>query len=59
MIQLVNYDVIFSFRYFYRLLSGPELLSSFEKDRAWHVLEDLDLLAMEVGLLGLNKLCFK
>ena len=58
MIQLVNYDVIFSFRYFYRLLSGPELLSSFEKDRAWHVPEELDLLAMEVGLLGLDKLCF-
>ncbi|RVW75875.1 tRNA pseudouridine synthase A [Vitis vinifera] len=34
-------------RYFYRLLSGPEPLSSFEKDRAWHVPEDLDLLAMQ------------
>lgn len=33
--------------YFYRLLSGPEPLSSFEKDRAWHVPEDLDLLAMQ------------
>ncbi|CAH2068706.1 unnamed protein product [Thlaspi arvense] len=32
--------------YFYRLLSGPEPLSTFEKDWAWHVPEDLDLLAM-------------
>lgn len=36
------------FRYFYRLMSGPEPLSTFEKDRAWHVPEELDLLAMEV-----------
>ncbi|KAG8368850.1 hypothetical protein BUALT_Bualt15G0089600 [Buddleja alternifolia] len=33
--------------YFYRLLSGKEHLSSFEKDRAWHVPEKLDLLAMQ------------
>ncbi|KAL0335274.1 UNVERIFIED_CONTAM: tRNA pseudouridine synthase A [Sesamum radiatum] len=33
--------------YFYRLLSGKEPLSTFEKDRAWHVPEDLDLLAMQ------------
>lgn len=34
-------------RYFYRLLSGPEPLSTFEKDRAWHVAEELDLLSMQ------------
>ncbi|XP_049389039.1 uncharacterized protein LOC125853401 [Solanum stenotomum] len=33
--------------YFYRLLSGPESVSSFERDRAWHVPENLDLLAMQ------------
>ncbi|KAJ9174725.1 hypothetical protein P3X46_013339 [Hevea brasiliensis] len=33
--------------YFYRLLSGPEPLSTFEKDRAWHVPEKLDLVAMQ------------
>ncbi|GMP39413.1 hypothetical protein CsSME_00010257 [Camellia sinensis var. sinensis] len=33
--------------YFYRLLSGPEPLSTFEKDRAWHVPEELDILAMQ------------
>ncbi|PWA73116.1 pseudouridine synthase family protein [Artemisia annua] len=33
--------------YFYRLLSGPESLSTFEKDRAWHVPEELDLSAMQ------------
>ncbi|KAL3538507.1 hypothetical protein ACH5RR_001873 [Cinchona calisaya] len=33
--------------YFYRLLSGPEPLSTFEKDRAWHVTEELDLLSMQ------------
>ncbi|PON48770.1 Pseudouridine synthase [Parasponia andersonii] len=33
--------------YFYRLLSGPEPLSTFEKDRAWHVPEELDLPAMQ------------
>lgn len=33
--------------YFYRLLSGPEPLSTFEKDRAWHVPEELDVLAMQ------------
>ncbi|KAK9929072.1 hypothetical protein M0R45_026182 [Rubus argutus] len=33
--------------YFYRLLSGPEPLSIFEKDRAWHVPEELDVLAMQ------------
>ncbi|URE27082.1 tRNA pseudouridine synthase [Musa troglodytarum] len=34
-------------RYHYRILSGPELLSTFEKDRAWHVPEELDILAMK------------
>ncbi|PIN08069.1 putative pseudouridylate synthase [Handroanthus impetiginosus] len=33
--------------YFYRLLSGKEPLSTFEKDCAWHVPEELDLLAMQ------------
>ncbi|GLT77317.1 hypothetical protein SLA2020_489150 [Shorea laevis] len=33
--------------YFYRLLSGPEPLSVIEKDRAWHVPEELDLHAMQ------------
>ncbi|KAI4367397.1 hypothetical protein MLD38_023139 [Melastoma candidum] len=36
-------------RYFYRLLSGPEPLSTFEKDRAWHVPQDLDIFAMQKG----------
>ncbi|XP_057792116.1 uncharacterized protein LOC131008973 isoform X2 [Salvia miltiorrhiza] len=33
--------------YFYRLLSGMEPLSTFEKDRAWHVPEDLSILDMQ------------
>ncbi|KAA0034150.1 hypothetical protein IC582_023344 [Cucumis melo] len=33
--------------YFYRLVSGPEALSSFEKDRAWHVPETLNIGAMQ------------
>ncbi|GMH06764.1 hypothetical protein Nepgr_008604 [Nepenthes gracilis] len=33
--------------YYYRLLSGTEPLSSFEKDRAWHVPQDLNLHAMQ------------
>ncbi|XP_031380944.1 uncharacterized protein LOC116195756 isoform X2 [Punica granatum] len=33
--------------YFYRLLSGSEPLSTFEKDRAWHVPEVLDVCAMQ------------
>ncbi|GFQ03131.1 tRNA pseudouridine synthase a [Phtheirospermum japonicum] len=33
--------------YFYRILSGKEPLSTFEKDRAWHVPEELDILAMQ------------
>ncbi|KAK8940913.1 hypothetical protein KSP39_PZI010007 [Platanthera zijinensis] len=33
--------------YFYRLLSGPDPLPVFEKDRAWHVAEELDALAMK------------
>ncbi|CAJ1963756.1 unnamed protein product [Sphenostylis stenocarpa] len=33
--------------YFYRLLSGPEPLTTFEKDRAWHVTEELNLPAMQ------------
>lgn len=34
-------------RYLYRLLIGPELLSTFEKDRAWHVSEELDLVSIQ------------
>lgn len=37
-----------SFRYFYRLLTGSEALSTFEEGRAWHVPEELDVLAMQV-----------
>ncbi|GAV90209.1 PseudoU_synth_1 domain-containing protein [Cephalotus follicularis] len=33
--------------YFYLLLSGPEPLSTFEKDRAWHVPEELNVHAMQ------------
>ncbi|XP_039138461.1 tRNA pseudouridine synthase A isoform X2 [Dioscorea cayenensis subsp. rotundata] len=33
--------------YFYRLLSGPEPLSTFERERAWHVPEKLDVDAMK------------
>lgn len=33
--------------YFYRLLTGKEPLSTFEKGRAWHVPEELDLLSMQ------------
>ncbi|XP_074275047.1 uncharacterized protein LOC141599060 [Silene latifolia] len=33
--------------YYYRLLSGPDPLSTFEKDRGWHVPEELDLRAMQ------------
>lgn len=33
--------------YFYRLSSGKDPLSTFEKDRAWHVPEELSLLAMQ------------
>ncbi|XP_020268556.1 uncharacterized protein LOC109843968 isoform X1 [Asparagus officinalis] len=33
--------------YFYRLLSGPEPLSTFEKERAWHVPDELDILEMK------------
>ncbi|XP_076909997.1 uncharacterized protein LOC143567467 [Bidens hawaiensis] len=43
--------------YFYRLLSGPEHISTFEKDRAWHVPEELDLQAMQEAckvLVGLH-----
>ncbi|XVE48563.1 hypothetical protein DITRI_Ditri01bG0011500 [Diplodiscus trichospermus] len=35
--------------YFYRLLSGPEPLSTFEKERAWQVPEKLDLYAMQAA----------
>uniref|UniRef100_A0A2P2KZG9 tRNA pseudouridine synthase n=2 Tax=Rhizophora mucronata TaxID=61149 RepID=A0A2P2KZG9_RHIMU len=35
--------------YFYRLLSGPEPLSTFEKERAWHVPEKLDLISMQAA----------
>ncbi|KAK9098581.1 hypothetical protein Syun_025626 [Stephania yunnanensis] len=37
--------------YFYRLLSCLELLSIFEKDRARHIPEELDLVAMQVSYL--------
>ncbi|CAN1804547.1 tRNA pseudouridine synthase A, partial [Linum perenne] len=33
--------------YFYRLMSGPEPLSAFERDRAWHIPEELNILAMK------------
>ncbi|KAL1539167.1 tRNA pseudouridine(38-40) synthase [Salvia divinorum] len=33
--------------YFYRLLSGKEPLSTFEKDRAWHVPEELNVSDMQ------------
>ncbi|KAL5725872.1 tRNA pseudouridine(38-40) synthase [Ranunculus cassubicifolius] len=33
--------------YFYRLMSGPESLSTFENGRAWHVPEELDLVSMQ------------
>ncbi|XP_068647623.1 uncharacterized protein [Aristolochia californica] len=33
--------------YFYRILSGPQLVSVFEKDRAWHVPDDLNVIAMQ------------
>lgn len=48
-------DIVEKFlRYFYRLLSGLEPLSSFEKDRAWHVPEELDVRAMQVWYLKLE-----
>ncbi|XP_047321875.1 tRNA pseudouridine synthase A [Impatiens glandulifera] len=33
--------------YFYRLLSGPEPLSVLERNQAWHVSEELDIMAMQ------------
>ncbi|KAH9330474.1 hypothetical protein KI387_002582, partial [Taxus chinensis] len=33
--------------YYYRILSGKEPLSTFEKDRSWHVPEDLNLSLMQ------------
>ncbi|CAN0880541.1 tRNA pseudouridine synthase A [Linum grandiflorum] len=33
--------------YFYRLMTGPEPLTAFERDRAWHVPEELNILAMK------------
>lgn len=45
----IPFAKLFFVRYFYRLLSGPEPLSSFEKDRAWHVPEELDILAMQAA----------
>ncbi|MCL7027013.1 hypothetical protein MKW94_016486 [Papaver nudicaule] len=33
--------------YFYRILSGPEPLSTFERGRAWHVEEEIDIVAMQ------------
>ena len=38
----------FLWRYHYRLLSGPESTSVFEKSSAWHISEDLDIQAMKV-----------
>lgn len=40
---------VWLFRYFYRMLSGPEPLSTFEKERAWHVPEELNILEMKVN----------
>ncbi|PKA65041.1 tRNA pseudouridine38-40 synthase [Apostasia shenzhenica] len=43
--------------YFYRLLCGPELLPVFERERAWHVPEELDISAMKKAcnsLVGLH-----
>ncbi|KMT07946.1 hypothetical protein BVRB_6g145110 [Beta vulgaris subsp. vulgaris] len=43
--------------YYYRLLSGPEFLSTFERNRAWHVPEELNLQAMQEAckvLVGLH-----
>lgn len=34
-------------RYYYRLLCGPDPLSTFEKDRAWHVPAELDAVSMQ------------
>lgn len=39
------------FRYFYRLLSGPEPVSTFEKDRAWYIPDDLNILSMQVSFI--------
>ncbi|KAJ3672260.1 hypothetical protein LUZ60_006981 [Juncus effusus] len=33
--------------YFYRLLCGPEPLSAFDKDRVWHVPEDIDITSIK------------
>lgn len=33
--------------YYYRLLCGPDPLSTFEKDRAWHVPAELDAVSMQ------------
>ncbi|KAG9456980.1 hypothetical protein H6P81_001488 [Aristolochia fimbriata] len=33
--------------YFYRILCGPQHMSVFEKERAWHVPEDLNVIAMK------------
>ncbi|KAI3964170.1 hypothetical protein MKW92_004198 [Papaver armeniacum] len=33
--------------YFYRILSGPEPLSTFERGGAWHVEEELDIVAIQ------------
>jgi tRNA U38,U39,U40 pseudouridine synthase TruA len=52
-----------SCRYHYRLLSGPEPPSVFEKNSAWHIPQDLDIEAMKVKpltvfyLLANVKLC--
>ena len=40
--------LFFFWRYHYRLLSGPESASVFEKNSAWHISEDLDIQAMKV-----------
>lgn len=44
---IIGLDILI--RYFYRLFSGPEPLSTFEKERAWHVTEEVNLVSMQVG----------
>lgn len=48
MLKMLLHFYSFFLRYHYRLLSGPESTSVFEKDSAWHISEDLDIQAMKV-----------